>query len=30
MNMIENGDALLSIGGSNPDLLGGLDPEWLD
>ncbi|MBI5353919.1 MAG: aminopeptidase [Chloroflexi bacterium] len=27
MRMIENGDALLSIGGSNPDLLGGLDPE---
>ncbi|MCB0117485.1 MAG: aminopeptidase [Anaerolineales bacterium] len=27
MNMIENGDALLSIGGSNPDLLGGLDPD---
>mgnify|MGYP002375915799 FL=1 len=27
LNMIENGDALLSIGGSNPDLLGGLDPE---
>ena len=26
-NMIENGDALLSIAGSNPDLLGGLDPE---
>ncbi|WKZ35413.1 MAG: aminopeptidase [Anaerolineales bacterium] len=25
--MIENGDALLSIAGSNPDLLGGLDPE---
>ncbi len=29
MRMIENGDALLSIGGSNPDLLGGLDPEIL-
>ena len=27
MNMIHNGDALLSIAGSNPDLLGGLDPE---
>ena len=27
MNMITNGDALLSISGSNPDLLGGLDPE---
>lgn len=27
MNMVENGDALLSIGGVNPDLLGGLDPE---
>ncbi len=27
MKMIENGDALLSINGSNPDLLGGLDPE---
>jgi aminopeptidase len=27
MRMIENGDALLSIAGSNPDLLGGLDPE---
>lgn len=27
MNMINNGDALLSIAGSNPDLLGGLDPE---
>lgn len=27
MRMIENGDALLSIVGSNPDLLGGLDPE---
>lgn len=26
-DMIDNGDALLSIGGSNPDLLGGLDPE---
>ncbi|MDD2922109.1 MAG: aminopeptidase [Anaerolineales bacterium] len=25
--MIENGDALLSIAGSNPDLLGGLDAE---
>ena len=27
MNMIENGDALLSIAGANPDLLGGLDPD---
>jgi aminopeptidase len=27
MNMIKNGDALLSISGSNPDLLGDLDPE---
>jgi aminopeptidase len=27
MRMIENGDALLSITGVNPDLLGGLDPE---
>jgi len=27
MNMIENGDALLSISGTDPDLLGGLDPE---
>ncbi len=27
MNMIENGDALLSISGANPDLMGGLDPE---
>ena len=27
VKMIENGDALLSITGSNPDLLGGLDPE---
>jgi aminopeptidase len=27
MRMIENGDALLSISGSNPDLLGGLDSE---
>ncbi|MDP1715354.1 MAG: aminopeptidase [Anaerolineales bacterium] len=27
MNMIEKGDALLSITGSNPDLLGSLDPE---
>ena len=27
MKMIENGDALLSIAGANPDLLGGLDPE---
>jgi len=27
MGMIEKGDALLSIAGSNPDLLGGLDPE---
>ncbi len=27
MNMINNGDAMLSISGANPDLLGGLDPE---
>jgi aminopeptidase len=27
MNMVNNGDALLSISGANPDLLGGLDPE---
>lgn len=27
MGMINNGDALLSIAGTNPDLLGGLDPE---
>ena len=27
LNMIEKGDALLSIGGSNPDLLGGLDAD---
>ena len=27
MNMLENGDALLSIAGMNPDLLGSLDPE---
>jgi aminopeptidase len=27
MKMIDNGDALLSISGANPDLLGGLDPE---
>ncbi len=27
MNMIQNGDALLSISGMNPDLLGSLDPE---
>jgi aminopeptidase len=27
MGMIKNGDALLSITGANPDLLGGLDPE---
>ena len=27
--MIDNGDALLSIAGSNPDLLGGLDPDVL-
>ena len=27
MSMVNNGDALLSIAGSNPDLLGGLDPE---
>ena len=26
-DMIDNGDALLTIGGSNPDLLGGLDAE---
>jgi len=26
-NMVEGGDALLSIAGSNPDLLGGLDPD---
>jgi aminopeptidase len=26
-DMFENGDALLTIGGSNPDLLGGLDAE---
>ncbi len=26
-DMIDNGDALLSIAGSNPDLLGGLDPD---
>jgi len=26
-DMVDNGDALLSIGGSNPDLPGGLDPE---
>ena len=26
-DMIENGDALLSISGSNPDLLGVLNPE---
>lgn len=25
--MVDNGDALLSIAGANPDLLGGLDPE---
>jgi len=27
LDMIENGDALLSIAGSNPDLLGGLDSD---
>jgi aminopeptidase len=27
MDMIEKGDALLSISGMNPDLLGSLDPE---
>ncbi|MCC7117271.1 MAG: aminopeptidase [Anaerolineales bacterium] len=27
MQMINNGDALLSISGADPDLLGGLDPE---
>lgn len=27
MNMLENGDALLSISGMDPDLLGSLDPE---
>lgn len=27
MKMLENGDALLSISGVNPDLLGSLDPE---
>jgi aminopeptidase len=27
VKMIENGDALLSISGANPDLLGGLDSE---
>jgi aminopeptidase len=27
MRMIENGDALLSISGANPDLLSGLDPD---
>jgi aminopeptidase len=27
MEMLTHGDALLSISGSNPDLLGGLDPE---
>jgi aminopeptidase len=27
LNMIERGDALLSITGADPDLLGGLDPE---
>ncbi len=27
MNMINHGDAMLSIHGANPDLLGGLDPE---
>jgi aminopeptidase len=27
MRMIKNGDALLSITGANPDLLGGLDPD---
>ncbi|MBK8419855.1 aminopeptidase [Candidatus Villigracilis saccharophilus] len=29
MRMVEKGDALLSITGSDPDLLGGLDPEIL-
>lgn len=29
MNMVNNGDALLSITGANPDLLSGLDPEVL-
>ncbi len=29
LNMIENGDAMLSIAGSNPDLLGGLDTEFV-
>ncbi|MBI2334007.1 MAG: aminopeptidase, partial [Chloroflexi bacterium] len=27
LDMVSNGDALLSIGGSNPDLLGGLDSD---
>jgi len=27
LDKVQNGDALLSIVGSNPDLLGGLDPE---
>jgi aminopeptidase len=27
MNMVKNGDALLSIAGNDPDMLGGLDPE---
>ncbi len=27
MNMVERGDALLSIAGANPNLLSGLDPE---
>jgi aminopeptidase len=27
VDMIENGDAMLSIAGSNPDLLGGLDAD---
>jgi len=29
MKMVEKGDALLSITGSDPDLLGGLDPDIL-
>jgi len=29
LNMIQNGDALLSIAGANPDLLGGLDTEFV-
>ncbi|MFN8411807.1 MAG: aminopeptidase, partial [Anaerolineales bacterium] len=27
MNMVNNGDAMLSISGANPDMFGGLDPE---